>query len=204
VSFRDRIVAKLARLKAAAIAGPQKVGSKLVVRRNITEDDGELRNMRSSWVEWFEYDENTRVFTMKVKGNNTLYTWDNIDPRTALLAQRGATCKTDDPTGKRRWWPNKQNSLGAAYWYILKNHTVKASPAYATAQYTTNTTADNTMGGGYDIYAGGFEMTGKKKFREEQTGQPYYGPPKKGRPTKAQAQKAKFGWAGKYYQPTVK
>lgn len=135
-TIKDRFLRRIAQMKASVIAGPQKAGSKVFVRRLITlnEMETKLVNMKSSWVEWFEYDENTRVFSMKTVNTDIIYTWEGVDPKTADKALYGrASCRTADKrkNGPKRWWPNKNPSLGAAFWYILKPFAASAADARA-------------------------------------------------------------------------
>lgn len=123
--LKEHAMRLMASMKARVIAGPQKVGSKTVSRRLITlnELETQLVNARSSWVDYFEYDEKTLVFSMKTKTSDIIYTWEGVDPKTAYKALNGLEhCrKTDTRKNKpKRWWPGKTPSFGAAFWYILK------------------------------------------------------------------------------------
>lgn len=81
----------------------------------------ETTRMKSSWIRSFAYDNRTQKLYMTVHTGKT-YSWDNIDPMMASQILRGdASCTTEDPTGKRRWWISKNPSLGAAFWQYLKN-----------------------------------------------------------------------------------
>lgn len=78
----------------------------------------EIRNMKSSWVKAFVYDNLTQRLFMTVYRSKKVYVWENIDPVIAWNCIRGnATCTTDDR--KKRWWKGKNPSLGAAYWQYL-------------------------------------------------------------------------------------
>jgi len=86
----------------------------------VSTPEGELKKMASSWIRKYDYNNETRVLTLITKDGRR-YTWNGIDSDTAGKILRGdAIARTNDPSGRRRWWINKTPSLGAAYWTFLE------------------------------------------------------------------------------------
>lgn len=83
----------------------------------------EASPMPSSWVDSLGYDEPT--MTLKATLNGKDYFWRPVAKSVFLLWESGlATCRTNDHSGKKRWYKGKNPSLGAMWWRSVKKHLV--------------------------------------------------------------------------------
>jgi hypothetical protein len=145
----------------------------------------ELAHMKSSWIRSFQYDTHTRTLYMTTHKGKT-YSWENVEPEIASEVTKGmAKCKTNDPSGKNRWWVDKEPSLGAAYWQILvpyygRNRVL--SPTMILAMKPSATAQDYL-----DIMKEGYQPM----YNVDMTR-------KVGRPKKTMQKARDFGWAGRY------
>lgn len=77
--------------------------------------------MPSSWVDQLGYDPSTLTLTAVLSGKQ--YYWRPVPESVYLLWEKGLnSCKTNDPTGQKRWYRGKNPSLGATWWKtIMRN-----------------------------------------------------------------------------------
>ena len=149
--------------------------------------------MKSSWIRSYAYDPRTKTLFMTTLKGKT-YSWSDIDANTAALCENGmASCRTADPTGMRRWWPDKTPSLGAAFWQHLRGKTVGAGAGAGAAKKKGQAIGyiDVDLGGhdnsssGFDSTSGGYTYVPKGGFNNTA---------RVGRPTKLQTTAKKFAW----------
>lgn len=107
-------------------------------RKTIWKDDQQtLKKTASSWIRFYEYNQNTGILKMYLLSGR-VYTWTDVSVDVAKNVLIGnAVCRTRDPSGRSRWVPNKTPSLGAAYWQYLSRHARRAPAAQVQAPFST-------------------------------------------------------------------
>jgi hypothetical protein len=121
-SLADKMRQKLAAIEDRIYAGSAKLRSKVLTQRvNYLNQQGTLvSGAKSSWIRAYAFDNHTKTLYMTTHKGKT-YEWKNLPDSIAVQVVNGlASCTTDDPTGKKRWFVGKNPSLGAAFWQILK------------------------------------------------------------------------------------
>jgi hypothetical protein len=173
----DRIRLKMEAIEAKISKASAKVQSKVRTQRvNYLDNQGEAQmHKKSSWVRAFAFDKKTKTLYMTTHQGKT-YSWPDIPDSLAIQVLNGlASCTTDDPSGKNRWFIGKSPSLGAAFWQLLKPLTrmnVKTPP---------------TVMDYMDILNEGYET----RYNVDIT-------KKRGRPTKSLRDARDFGWTNRY------
>ena len=188
-SIQQRYNAKLREMEARVHAQDPKRRSQEEVQTVESVDplEGVLRTKASSWVRGYAYDNNRQIMYMTTHTGKT-YAFNNIDVLTAQKIRRAAAeCHTTDPTGSRRWWQTKEPSLGAAYWQYLSSVPRRSISEVNAAEARKRARKQKRMQRNRPKarYMGGMKSRRAKA-------------PKRGRPTKFEDKRRRFGWTKQF------
>lgn len=199
-SLADKMRKKLASIEDRIYAGSAKLRSKVLTQRvNYLNQQGTLvSGAKSSWIRAYAFDNHTKTLYMTTHKGKT-YEWKNLPDSIAVQVVNGlASCTTDDPTGKKRWFVGKNPSLGAAFWQILKPFKpMQANPYMSVmwenqpSQYSQTSIkqrAQAQLKNAYEDITVEFQPKYNTNFRFK----------KRGAPKKAERNARDFNWTKRY------
>jgi hypothetical protein len=110
---------KLARQKRQAAAAAARAARGALKAGKQRAINNAVQVMSSSWVGPIGYDVDTQILVANLYGK--WEAWRGVSPSEwALWLKAADACKTNDPTGRDRYWPGKSPSLGATWHYTMK------------------------------------------------------------------------------------
>lgn len=130
---RSEITAKEAKDERARVAREAKAAKKaqkeaLKQKRQLNASKARSTRLSkspfpSSWVHKIGYDPKTK--TLSAKLGRRMYYWSPIEQdEFDEWARADYKCRTDDPSGRRRWYPDKTPSMGATWHQFVKSRVI--------------------------------------------------------------------------------
>jgi len=111
--------AKIARAKRRAAAAKARATKAMLKAGKKAAIANAFQVIPSSWVGPIGYDPDTKILVAQLYAK--WEGWRDVTPSEWELWLRAAdACRTNDPTGRDRYWPGKTPSLGATWHYTMK------------------------------------------------------------------------------------